>query len=50
MLVAAGSEWIPALLANGTKAVTSLTNAVIAIAGSLALVKPIRKALSPIIG
>ena len=45
VLMMAGSAFGPALLANGTKAVTSLTNAVIAVIGSLALVRPIQAAL-----
>ena len=45
LLMMAGSAFGPALLANGTKAVTSLTNAVIAVIGSLALVRPIQAAL-----
>ena len=45
VMMLAGSGFIPAVVANSTKLFASLTNAVVAIIGSLLLVKPIRKAL-----
>ena len=45
VLMLAGSGFFPAIAANSTKLITSLTNAVVAIVGSMLLVKPIRGAL-----
>lgn len=45
VMMLAGSGFIPAVVANSTKLFTSLTNAVVAIIGSMLLVKPIGKAL-----
>ena len=41
----AGSGFFPAVAANSTKLIASLTNAAVAIVGSMLLVKPIRGAL-----
>lgn len=45
LMMLAGSAFIPAVAANSTRLFTSLTNAAVAIVGSMLLVKPIRKAL-----
>ena len=45
VLMLAGSAFFPAVAANGTKLIASLTNAAVAIVGSMLLVKPIRGAL-----
>ncbi len=45
LFMAAGSAFWPAVVANGTKMVTSLVNAVIAVVFSVLLAKPLRSAL-----
>ena len=45
VLMLAGSGFFPAVAANSTKLIASLTNAAVAIVGSMLLVKPIRGAL-----
>ena len=45
VLMLAGSGFFPAVAANSTKLIASLTNATVAIVGSMLLVKPIRGAL-----
>lgn len=44
-LMLAGSAFVPALVANGTKMLTSLINAIVAVVFSVLLARPIRKAL-----
>ena len=44
VLMLAGSGFFPAVAANSTKLIASLTNAAVAIVGSMLLVKPIRGA------
>lgn len=45
VLMLAGSGFFPAIAANSTRLIASLTNAVVAVIGSMLLVKPIRRAL-----